>query len=499
MQSILWLSGWLVAFGALCRFGFQLALKPRPADRLRLIKLAVFALSTGVVALLAQFAVFQHDQHFDATSHKALTADKATRDLVDSLRESVKITYFGHDADPRVRRLITVLETLARRSKFLEVKATDPDKDPVLARRYNVNLYNVAVVEAGERRLLVRSTNEIDLGLAIQKALRQKVVSVCFVEGHGEAEIYNEEFHTHMESFGGSDVSDGHHHGHAHIPIVQSTAHGIGRLRQSLEAIGYEPRLVNLTTESERLPACDVVSVVQPRYPFTADEIARLQRYHESGTSVLAFIDIGYELGEMGKFFAKHGVKLEDTILVDQKQHHETDAQSIAISAYPVHPVTKQIAMAIFPGARSLVMEKEIQFAPLVTGNKTSEKYFLHHHHEGDIAPSLQRTEQATTPEPPIIAVAKDEDAQSGKLVVFGEADFLTNSYFPYLSNNALALSIFRWAADEQEAVATKPIVPVFQRIVLTREDMNKLFFGLVVGLPGLILLIGAGVWLSRR
>ncbi len=449
--------------------------------------------------LLAQFAVLQHDLHFDATSHKALTADKATQDLVDSLRESVKITYFGHDADPRVKRLIAVLDTLARRSKFLEVKTTDPDKDPVLARRYNVNLYNVAVVEAAGRRLLVRSTNEIDLGLAIQKALRQKVVSVCFVEGHGEAEIYNEEFHTHMEAFGGSDVADGHHHGHAHIPIVQSTAHGIGRLRQSLEAIGYDTRIVNLTTEAERLPSCNVVSVVQPRYPFTADEIARLQSYHESGASVLAFIDIGYELGEIGRFLATYGVKLENTILVDQQQHHETDVQSIAISAYPAHPVTKQIAMAIFPGARSLVTEKETQFAPLVTGNKTTEKFFLHRAHGGDTAPSLHPTEQATTAERPIIAIAKDEDAQSGKLIVFGEADFLTNSYFPYLSNNALALSIFRWAADEQEAVATKPVVPVFQRIILTREDMNKLFFGLVVGLPGLILLIGAVIWLRRR
>ena len=496
IQSVLWLMGWLLAFGILCCFGFRAALRPLCADRLRPIKLVLFAAIISVSAVLAHLAVTNHDIHFDTTANKALTADQATRELIDSLRQNVSITYFGHEADPRARRLMTILRTLARRSTFLQVRTTDPDKDPVLARRYNVSLYNVAVVEAGGRRLLVRSTNEVDVALAIQKALRQKVVSVCFVEGHGEAEIHNEEFHTHIESFGGSSPADGHQHGHAHIPVVQSTAHGIGRLRKSLEAMGYEARMINLTTESAALPSCNVVSIVQPKFAYTASEVASLRDYHRSGTAILFFIDIGYELGELARFFTEQGVEIEKTILVDEQQHHETDVESIAIAAYPEHPITKQIAMTIFPGARTLAIERsEVGLTRLVSANKSSQKVFLDELQSNGERPKPRPARSDGSAEPPIIALAKRENENNGKLIVFGDADFLTNSYFPYLSNNALALALYRWAVGESEAVAVAPPVAVFERIILTRGDMNLLFGGLVIGLPSLVLLIGGVVW----
>ncbi|MGR8947754.1 MAG: Gldg family protein [Gammaproteobacteria bacterium] len=488
LNDVWWMLGWLVAVGMLINVAFRAACGSQRADRLRDFKRVFFVLIAVTVATLAQLAASNHDVHFDATRHKVLTADNATLELIDSLSEPVKIIYFGHEDDHQARRLMSILGTLARRSKLLQVHTTDPDKDPMLARQYGVNFYNVAVVEAAGRRVLARSTDEVDIALSIQKALRQKTVSLCFVEGHGEAEIFNEEFHTHMESVGGGGGGSDHHHGHAHIPIIQSTAHGIGRLRRSLEALGYEPRLINLTTNA--MQPCNAVSIVQPRHPFSPDEIKRLEHYHADGASILIFVDLGYEMGELERFLTKYGIRIENTVLTDAEQHHETNAQSIAISSYPGHVITDKVSMVIFPGARSLKVEKtEHSLSSVVVANRSTNRLLL------DAAPLAEQPEA----QPPIIAVAKDTTQTSGKLLVAGDADFITNSYFPYLSNSALAIAIYRWAVGEHDAIDTQPVIPVFERIVLTQSDMDKLFFGLVIALPGLVMLLGGLVWFRQR
>ena len=281
-----WLFGWLIALWVLICFALATAQRSQLADRYAGARLAAFAAIVIVLALLAQTALRQHDVHLDLTRARTFTADKTALEFIDNLQAPITVTYFGHEGDPAARRIMTILDSFQFRSPMLTVATTDPDKDPVLARRYGVQFYNVAVVEAGEQRVLAKTTSEVDIVIAMQKALREKVTRLCFVNGHGEAELYNEEFHTHIESLGGGSGVD-HHHGHAHIPLVQSTSHGIGRLRRSLDALGYETRPIKLTAARTALDSCDVVSVVQPKFAFAPSEIKKL----EQGQSKLIFKD----------------------------------------------------------------------------------------------------------------------------------------------------------------------------------------------------------------
>ena len=494
-----WQIGWLLALLFLMAVALSIAQSPKTADRRRGFRLTIYVGVVILIAILAQTAMRQHDIHIDLTRAKTFTADPVVLEFVDDLKTPIRLTYFGHQDDAAARRVMTILDSLQRRSPLLTVQISDPDKDPSLARRHGVKFYNVAVIEAGEQRVLAKTTSEVDIVIAMQKALREKVTTLCFVIGHGEAEIHNEEFHTHVESIGGSTAN--HHHGHAHIPVVQSTSHGIGRLRRSLDALGYETKTITFTTDKKTVEACNVISVVQPKFAFAPSEIKKLEQFLLDGGALLVFLDLGYELGAWTQFLERRGVALAYNVVVDEAQHYENDNEALAISSYPQHVISEDIAMTIIPGARSIILAKEqTGLVPIVTASPTAKTVQLNHSHHDDnrIDDSTQKR-IGEGDSPPVLMAATARQNEKTRFLIAGDADFLTNSYYPYLSNSGLALSIYRWASNERKGVNAEPAIPVFQTLTLSQMQMKALFIGLVFGVPGGVLLIGLLVWWRQK
>jgi ABC-type uncharacterized transport system involved in gliding motility auxiliary subunit len=120
--------------------------------------------------------------HFDLTRERVFTPSRQVLEVVDRLSQDVELTYFYHGQDPNGKRLKDVLTMLGRRNARLHVRPVDPDKHPSLAATHGVRLYNAAVLEAGGRRLVVQSTDENEIALGIQRVIRERVITVCFIE-----------------------------------------------------------------------------------------------------------------------------------------------------------------------------------------------------------------------------------------------------------------------------------------------------------------------------
>jgi ABC-type uncharacterized transport system involved in gliding motility auxiliary subunit len=82
---------------------------------------------------------------------------------------------------------------------------------------------------------------------------------------------------------------------------------------------------------------------------------------------------------------------------------------------------------------------------------------------------------------------------------VVGDADFASNSFFPYMSNSDLVLAMIAWLLGEERAPTMKPLVEVLPTVVLTSRQVHGIFLLAVVGLPGLVVLVGGTVWWRRR
>lgn len=89
--------------------------------------------------------------------------------------------------------------------------------------------------------------------------------------------------------------------------------------------------------------------------------------------------------------------------------------------------------------------------------------------------------------------------AKPFRLAVFGDADFASNSFFPYLSNADLVLGTIGWLLREERAATMKPPVEVLPLVTLTQSQVNGIFLVTVLLVPGLLAAIGIGVWWVRR
>jgi hypothetical protein len=486
----------LVVLGALATL-FMAGLRvPRRQDGWRVwLRWALVACAVGAV-LVANIALYKHDTHYDLTREQAFTPAEETLAVVRALDRDVDLVYFYQQQSPAGLAAKSMVELLGRTSPRLRVQTVDPDRNPGIANRLGVKLYNAAVLRSGGEQIEVITTEDREIALGIQRLLRKDRRAVCVLAGHGEYDIDNFEFHTHFEG----------RHSHSHdvqgMSVVQMEQHGAGRLRRSLEKLGYAVRKVTLAVESAVPENCGCLVVMNPRTRFGPPEVEVLEAWLRRGGSLLMLVEPDYPVdAQLAALLARAGVKVGDGVVTDPTSHYYTDEQMIAITAYADHPATRRLALSFFPGARPVmpVAAPGVKAKALFSSSAASMLLPAGQHH-------AERTRPGTSPaEPRPLAVASEgslEAAQGAKtfrLIVVGDADFASNSFFPYLSNADLALGTIAWLRGEERGASVKPPVETLPTVVLTNQQMQAIFLICVLLLPGLVAVAGAVAWWLRR
>jgi len=324
------------------------------------------------------------------------------------------------------------------------------------------------------------------------RLLRREAKTVCFLADHGEYDIDNFEFHTHFEG------SHAHSHDIQGTAVVQMEQHGLGRLRRALEKLGLAARKVSLAGSRPVPMDCAALVDANPRTAHAPPESQALADYLRRGGGFLLLVEPDYELEpSLAALLARAGARVEAGVVVDPADHYFTDPQMVAVTRYARHPITPQLALSFFPGMRPVVPQaaEGVQTTALFSSSGTSYV----------IADRLRAAEQASDaprgPRP--LAVASEgrlaPDAQRFRLVVVGDADFASNSFFPYLSNADLVLAAVGWLLGEEQTSTMRPPVEVLPTVTLTNRQVQGIFLVTVVLMPGLLAAAGIAVWWWRR
>jgi gliding motility-associatede transport system auxiliary component len=504
--NVVWFGGWLVALAVLLGIGLRLPLQPR-LRRLSALGYAIgIVLATLGLAALANVALVLHDAHFDLTREGVFTPSKQAEHVVDRLDRDVNLTYFYQAQDQEGRRARDMVEVLGRRNPRLHVRTVDPDKQPSVADTYGVRIYNAAVLETGGRRIQVMSTDEDQIALGILRVIRERVTTVCFVEGHDEYPMENFEFHTHFEGVAG------HSHGEGSSAIVQMRFHGVGRLRRALESFGYDVRKIVPATLTAIPADCAAVLDVNPRTTYLPGESDLLFDYLARGGSAVLLYDLGFVLeSRLAAGLKKIGIVVEQDVVIDPLDHYSTDPEVVAVPVYERHAITRNVALTFFPGIRPLTLlppPPGVTNAPLFLSSAQSYTRAV----EPVAARQPVRGPAATAPRAagkpgrrPLAAAIEGtwpgEPAGSRpfRLVMVGDGDFASNSFLPYMANSDLALSMVRWAVREERAPSVAVRIPVPPLVLLTKSQMQRIFLGIEVLLPLGVMAVGAVVWWRRR
>ena len=500
-----WFVGWLAAVVVLLVLGLRLPLQPSLRRLPALAYVAAIVLATLGVMGLAVSALVLHDVHVDLTREAIFTPSRQAEDVVDRLDRDVKLTYFYQSQDQQGRRAKDMVEVLGRRTPRLHVRTVDPDKQPTVAETYGVRIYNAAVLENEGRRIQVMSTDENQIALGILRVTRQRVTTVCFIEGHDEYPIENFEFHTHFEGV------VGHSHGEGASAVVQMRAHGAGRLRRALESLGYEVRKIVPATLSAVPADCAVVMDVNPRTTYLPGESDLLLGYLARGGSAVLLYDLGFVLEpRLSAGLRSVGLVVEQDIVIDPLDHYSTDPEVVAVPVYERHPITRNIALTFFPGVRSMTLRPPppgVISAALFLSS--TESYARAVAPVAERQPGTEAVVPASAQSRPgrrSLGAALEGawpgapgDARPFRLVVVGDGDFASNSFLPYMANSDLALAMVRWAAREEQSPTVAVRMPVPRLVLLTKAQMQRIFLLIELALPLGVIAVGAVVWWRRR
>ena len=505
LGPILWFFGWALAVTVLFIAGLRLPLQTRLTRGKSLVYNVVVIVAAATLTVLANTAIILHDLHLDLTREKIFTPSGQAMAVVEQLKQPVKLTYFYRGQDPNGQRMKDVLDVMGRRNSLLTVRTVDPDREPSVAQAYGVRLANAAILEAEGRTLQVQTTDESEIAIGIQRVLREKVITVCFLEGHSELPMDNFEFHTHVEGIAG------HSHNDASSKLIQTAGHGIGRLRRALEAQGYETRKVILATSPTVPENCQVLIIANPRTTFLPAESAAIEAYLQHGGSLFAMFDLGFVLEpRLAALIEKLGVRLPQEAVVDPLSHYSTDAEMVAVTTYQPSPMTQSASMTFYPGVRPIApvqAAQGIKTVPLFSSSRDSYTRPVQPVGVRDIEDKKPAARvQAEAPAPHLLAVAAEGElpgAAAGaprmRAIVVGDGDFASNSFLPYLSNGDLAMAMVRWLVREERTTTVATRIPVPPMILLSGAQMKAIFLLVEVALPLSVLALGAIVWWRRR
>jgi ABC-type uncharacterized transport system len=485
----LWFCGIVAALLVLFSAGLRL---PIPAIGFaRWVARLVIAGAAVAVTVLANMALYRHDLQFDLTRERAFTPSMEAQSIVRGLNQPVQLTYFYQKQDPAGRGAATIVQLLARLNPRLEVDTVDSDQHPALANQMGVQVYNTAVVRAGERRIQVITTDEEEIALAILRVIRVRETVICFATGHGEYDIDNFEFHTHFEG------AQSHSHNIEDVSTVQMQQHGLGRLRRTIEKLGLGARKALIAGGQQVPPDCSALVVANPRTRYTGADSAVLRAYLQHGGSLLMLIEPDYAVDEtLASVLAESGIHLGEGFVVDPVDHYFTDEQMIAVTKYTPHPITRALALSIYPGARPVETAPAAWVTATALFSTSPQSYRV-----TDRLKAGEEGEGAPHGTIPLAAAAEGRLGSSNpfRLVVFGDADFASNSFFPYLANADMVLGSISWLIREERAPVVKPPVEVLPTVALTGAQVRTIFIATVLVLPGSIALLGGMVWWRRR
>ncbi|WP_407122672.1 Gldg family protein [Bradyrhizobium sp. STM 3561] len=448
----------------------------------------------------ANVALYRHDVHFDVSREARNTPPQQLTDVIAQLRTPLALTYFYNTSDANAIALRDLVQAAARNHPLLAFRAIDPDKEPGLARDLGVRAYNTAVLQAEDRKVLVE--NVIDparIGYAALRVLRKRVETVCFVTGHGETfRPLPSHFHfSHVETLKGHETPGA-------SDVLETAPEALDRLLLALNQIGFEMRELVTAAGSSIPPDCSVVADIGPRTAFTADEATLLGDYVKGGGRLLLLIDpLSQVEGDFERLLLKPvGLSSEAAIVIDPLNHFRTDADKIAVPYYAPHPITKRLALTVFPQARPIAVAQPPSGISLIVLAASSQDSYLRPPKavvaRDEEAPNARRSAQP-------LAVALEGSwpgAAPGKhfrLIVAGTSKVASNEYFPYVSNGELSLAMLRWLAEDDAMPSVAPQTLKLPEIVLTSTQMRDTFIVLEVLLPLSTALFGVAMWWRRR
>lgn len=440
------------------------------------------------VLVAVNYLTSRYHRRIDLTEEKVFSLSSQSVNVVKNLEQPLKFYgFFEGGQNPTARSLY---ESYVYASPKVSFEMVDPDQHPELAERYKVTLMGTTHIQYGGNQgegTNVTQLGEEDLTNGIIKVTKSGKRSVCFLDGHGEAD-----------------------------PDDASAPTGFGSVRQALEGEGFEVRKLLLATAASVPADCSILVIAGPEKPPLPHELDEVNNYLKRGGRVLAMLrpprpDQPIDEAGLIKLIGEWGVKVGNDVVVDQViRLFAGPALGLnpIVNTYAPHPATRSFNQrTVFPMTRSVEPETDLRKGLTVTAlAKTSDTSWA----ESDVDAIFRRQTaklDANDRRGPITVCAAAEanlktmglGNGEARMIVYGDTALADNQNLNTFFNRDFFVNGVDWLAGEEKSISIRPRSLRASRFRLTTGQFDIVFALSVLTLPELLLIAGVVVWWRRR
>ncbi len=437
-----------------------------------------------VILVALAYLTTRHNARIDLTEAGVYGLAPQSRQVVDKLDGTLELHAFveGGVND----QLHALLDSYRQESDKVVYRLVDPDRSPDLVSRYGITALNSVHMAYGGESTVVTSPSEETITNGIIKVTRTSKKTVCFVTGHGEPDLEDEE-----------------------------NTRGYARAKRALENENYDVKSIMPASAGTVEDSCSVVVVAGPQRPLLSGEIELLEGYLKTGGHLLAMLQ-PRTADEVVVMLARWGAGVGNDVVIDQQlrlfQGPTVGVEPMAAS-YGDHPITqgfRRDSITVYNLARSVEPATDGKAGlTAVSLVKTGPQSWA----ESDVAMLFDQNRVALDGSdrrgPVSLGVAVTgnlkamglEAAGEARIVVFGNSRFADNEYLanPTFFNQDLFLNAVGWLVGQEELVSIRSRTVRASRVQMTPEQNVMLFVTSVLLMPQLLLMGGIVVWWRRR
>ena len=473
----------LIIFVSCSFFTYHLTLEEgrRRAARSK-ITITLSVILVTLIIVLFQTISARHNIKYDTTANKRFSLSPQTEKILSNMDKKIKITCFFKDTSKEKSPAEDLLAEYAYLNSMVEYEFINPNRDPMAARRYNIDSFGITVVESAESIEIINEISESKITNAIYRVTHMRQKNICFTTGHGEKSI--------------TDVKN----------------NGLSDLFEALESENYRVTEFPLTSNRTYLSNCDLLVLAGPTKDILPLEGKLISLYLKEGGKALFLIDPLIDVPRIANIVSGYGIRIENNVIIDRLGMLTSGTYlTPVVNRYSSHPITKGFKyFSFFPQARSISKsEKADEDFDVHTICYTNKKAYG----ETDLAQILDgktRFEEGIDIEGPISLAAASSysidknsavssiEIRSTRIAVFGDSDFLANKIINLYGNRDLILNTINWLAVDEILVSIRPKSDLVQPVLLTMIEGRIVFWLSAIVMPALIALIGAIV-LTRK
>jgi ABC-type uncharacterized transport system involved in gliding motility auxiliary subunit len=425
---------------------------------------------------LVNLLAIQYNMRVDLTKIKRFTLAPHTLKVLESIKQPVKITALFEKGYPDREGIEDLLHSYGMHSESLSVQVVDPDKNPRVARKYDIDVYGVTVLESRGKIIKVQGVSEEALTNALIKVTQEHGKVVYFLKGHGEG------------SLKGLTKAD----------FLSAT--------NALEYEGYTVKSLTLHAVGQVPADCVALVIAGPKKALLKREIEIITNYLERGKSALFLIDPGHSEG-LAPFFDKWGIDFGNNIIVDplSKLFGGDMTMPVVTDYQQRHEITAGFKYPSLYSAASTVSAKK----DIGKGLKVVELAFTNPNsgaesdiESGDFTYNPGKDLKGALSVAVAVSFEKAEqgqDERGARIVVVGDSDFATSAYVKFSGNRDFLVNIVNWLTRQEKLISIRPKTLNMGALNLTQKAGNIYFYFTMVLFPVIIILIGTVVWLRRR